>query len=133
MISSKLTKRLKTVILYIPVPFIYDFISHLLSFLLFLPLKHQKQKNVLSMCCEGGHSSILCLCSHLKFVLLLHVLCWGTALSYLTHVVFLLFLLPPLKYKKIQKNVQPDVCRGGGHDSLLFSSFVCASSSPCVM
>ena len=25
------------------------------------------------------------------------------------------------------------VCRGGGHGSILFLSFVCASSSPCVM
>ena len=25
------------------------------------------------------------------------------------------------------------VCRGGGHGSILFLSFVCASSSPCVV
>ena len=89
-------------------------------FFLFLPLKQLYPKK-LFMCCEGGHSSFLCLCSHLMFVLLLHVLCWGTALSLLSSCCFLLFLLPPLKYIfKKQKNVQPDVCRGGGHGSFLF-------------
>ena len=51
----------------------------------------------MSMCCEGGHSSFPCLWSHLMFVLLLHVLCWGTALSLSSSSCFLLFLLPPLK------------------------------------
>ena len=35
---------------------------------------------------------------------------------------FLLFLLPPLKYIN-KKNVQPVVCRGGGHGSFLFLFF----------
>ena len=86
------------------------------------PKTIKKQKNVLSMCCEGRYNSFLCLCSHLMFMLLLlHVLCWGTCSSFISSsCCFLLFLLSLLKYKKIIKNVQPDVCRGGGHGSFLF-------------
>ena len=66
------------------------------------------------MCRGGGHGSILFLS------LMCHVGAW------LFHVcfssIYLLFLLLPLKIKKIPKKCTTVVCRGGGHGSILFLS-----------
>ena len=75
------------------------------------------------MCRGGGHGSVLYSC--FLSVLLLHVSCWGMALSLLSFTFVFLeffssFLLLPLKIEN--KKMYCLMCRGGGHGSVLFLS-----------
>ena len=82
--------------------------------------------------------TIILSCALFSETVLSSYVCASSPCVVLGHSSFIIFLVlfpsisPPSPKIQILKKMYSLMCRGGGHGSFLFSSFVCASS-PCVM
>ena len=94
----------------------------LLSFLLFLPLKHQKQKKMSCLCAVKGDTALFSVCALILSLCFFFSMCCvlGHSSFISSSCCFLLFLLPPLKYKKYKKMCSL-MCVVEGDTALFFS------------